>query len=77
VYGTSLSRSIVPLHETPPEDRPAVFSVLTFDGDGAFVGQGTLLRADLYQGPSCESTGEPYIFLGLIGYYFCGRTAGV
>jgi hypothetical protein len=66
-----------PSHETPPEDRPAVFTVLAFDTDGAFIGPATLLRADLYHGQPCESTRAPYTFFPLIGYYFCVRTAGM
>ena len=60
----------------PPEDRPAVVVVLSFDATGAFVGPATMVRADHYHGQQCESTRAPYIYFPLIGYYFCVRTAG-
>ena len=65
-----------PSHDTPVEERPAVFTILTFDPAGAFIGPATLLRADLYHGQQCESTRAPYTFFPLIGYYFCVRTTG-
>jgi len=60
----------------PPADRPANFTLLTFDGAGNFVGTQILLRTDLYHGQLCESTGAPYIFRPPIGYYECVHTAG-
>ena len=60
----------------PPDDRPATFTFLVFDGTGLFVGTELLIRTDLYNGQLCESTGEPYIFRALIGYYECVRTIG-
>lgn len=53
-------------------EPPASYSVRTFSSaDGAFLSTGTLIRADLYNGRVCGPTGEPYVFLGLIGYYEC------
>jgi hypothetical protein len=60
----------------PPDDRPATFTFLVFDGGGVFVGTELLIRTDLYKGQLCESTREPYILRGLIGYYECVRTVG-
>jgi hypothetical protein len=60
----------------PPEDRPATFTFLVFDGSGLFVGTELLIRTDLYNGQLCESTRQPYIFRGAIGYYECIRTIG-
>ena len=60
----------------PPEDRPATFTFLVFDGSGLFVGTELLIRTDLYNGQLCESTNQPYIFRALIGYYECVRTIG-
>lgn len=68
---------VVPSAVLPPEDRPAVVVVLSFDANGAFVGPATMIRADHYNGQPCESTGAPYTFFSLIGYYFCVRTAGM
>jgi hypothetical protein len=60
----------------PPADRPANFTLLTFDGAGNFIGTQILLRADLYHGQLCESTGAPYILRPPIGYYECLHTVG-
>ena len=60
----------------PPDDRPATFTFLVFDGSGLFVGTELLIRTDLYNGQPCESTDQPYIFRALIGYYECVRTIG-
>jgi len=60
----------------PPDDRPATFTFLVFDGSGRFVGTELLIRTDLYNGQLCESTGQPFIFRALIGYYECVRTIG-
>lgn len=67
---------VVPSAALPPADRPAVVVVLSFNAAGAFVGPATMVRADHYNGQPCESTGAPYTFFSLIGYYFCVRTAG-
>jgi hypothetical protein len=58
-----------------PADRPASFTFWIFR-DGRFVGTELLIRSDLYQGQICESTGEPYFFAELIGYYECIHTPG-
>lgn len=62
--------------DPPPADRPASFTFLVFDGAGRFVGTETLIRTDLYNGQLCESTGEPYVFVPVIGYYECVHTTG-
>jgi hypothetical protein len=60
----------------PPDDRPATFTFLLFDGAGSFLGPNILIRTDLYNGQLCESTGQPYTFRGAIGYYECIHTVG-
>ena len=60
----------------PPDDRPASFTFLVFDGTSRFVGTELLLRTDLYNGQRCESTGQPYDFVTVIGYYECIHTTG-
>jgi len=40
---------------------------------GDFVNTAHLIRADLYNGRVCGPTGEPYVFLALIGYYECAH----
>jgi hypothetical protein len=65
-----------PSLDTAPQDRPATFTLLMFDGAGNFIGTLILLRTDLYHGQVCESTGEPYISRPPIGYSECLHTAG-
>ena len=60
----------------PPQDRPATFTFWVFDGSGAFTGTELLIRTDLYNGQRCESTGAPYSFVPVIGYYECIHTPG-
>jgi hypothetical protein len=58
-----------------PPDRPATFTFWIFRED-RFVGTELLIRSDLYKGQICESTGEPYFYASLIGYYECIHTPG-
>ena len=60
----------------PPADRPASFTFLVFDGNGRFTGTEVLIRTDLYAGQLCESTGQPYVFVPVIGYNECVHTVG-
>jgi hypothetical protein len=60
----------------PPDDRPATFTFFVFDGAGGLVGPEFLIRTDLYHGQICESTGQPYVFVPVIGYYECVHAAG-
>jgi hypothetical protein len=54
-----------------PSPSPAN-SVITFSSTtGEFLSTGHLVRADLYNGRICGPTGQPYVFLALIGYYEC------
>lgn len=73
----------------PPADRPATFTLWRFE-NGQFVGTLLVIRPDLYCGadvadpagtctrnaPLCESTGQPYSFVPVIGYYTCLHTPG-
>jgi hypothetical protein len=62
--------------DPPPPDRPASFTFLVFNAAGQFRGTELLLRTDLYSGQVCESTGAPYDFVPVIGYYECVHTIG-
>lgn len=73
----------------PPADRPATFTLWRFE-NGQFVGTLLAIRPDLYCGadvtdpagtctrnaPLCGSTGQPYSFVPVIGYYTCLHTPG-
>jgi hypothetical protein len=55
----------------PPAERPATYNLWRFDESGQFVGPVFLIRTDLYNGQVCESTGESYLEVPIIGYYEC------
>jgi hypothetical protein len=55
----------------PPADRPATYNLWRFDENGQFVGPVFLIRTDLYNGQVCESSGESYVYVPIIGYYEC------
>jgi hypothetical protein len=73
----------------PPADRPATFTLWRFE-NGQFVGTLLAIRPDLYCGadvtdpagtctrnaPLCGSTGQPYSFVAVIGYYTCLHAPG-
>jgi hypothetical protein len=62
--------------DPPPAERPASFTFVLFDGQENYVGTETLIRTDLYQGQVCGPTGEPWVFVPVIGYYECVHRAG-
>jgi hypothetical protein len=52
-----------------PDPAPT-YNVHTFSSSsGEFLSTGHLVRADLFRGQPCGK--DPYVFLGLIGYYEC------
>jgi hypothetical protein len=73
----------------PPADRPATFNLWLYE-NGQFVGTELLIRPDLYCGADvsdptgactreariCQSTGKPYTFAAVIGYYECVHATG-
>ncbi len=61
---------IPPIPGQGEEGRPAYYLV-TFFPDGTLRGGTHFIRADLYQGQTCSATGQPYILLGIVGYYEC------
>jgi hypothetical protein len=70
----------VPPHQSfpvvpPPVDRPPTYTVFLWDGE-TFIGEVLLIRPDLYQGQICPSTGQPYRYIALAGYYECTHTVG-
>lgn len=68
-YNPGLGRPL----PTDPDPGPA-YSVMTFSSaTGEFLSTAHLIRADLYNGRVCGPTGEPYVFLTLIGYYECAH----
>jgi hypothetical protein len=60
----------------PPADRPATYNLFRFEVNGTFVGPVHLIRTDLYSGQVCESTGDEYVLVPIIGYYECVHPGG-
>ena len=54
-------------------DPPPAYTLPTFDLGGMYLGKVHLLRADLYNGQPCDSSGDPYVFRSAIGYCECLR----
>jgi hypothetical protein len=52
---------------------PPAYTLPTFDLGGTYLGKVHLVRADLYTGQPCDSSGDPYVFRSAIGYYECLR----
>ena len=52
-------------------DPPPSYNFLLFGLDGTFIGTQHAIRADLYSGQPCRSTGGDYLFVPRIGYYRC------
>jgi hypothetical protein len=54
-------------------DPPSAYTLPTFDLGGTYLGKVHLVRADLYNGQPCGSSGDPYTLRSAIGYYECLR----
>jgi len=54
-------------------DPPPAYTLPTFDVGGTYLGKVHLVRADLYNGQPCDSSGDPYVLRSAIGYYECLR----
>jgi hypothetical protein len=35
-----------------------------------------LIRPEIYNGQPCESTNQPYIYVGVLGYFECAHIVG-
>lgn len=57
----------------PPADRPETV-VLKRWRDGVFDANVLLIRPEIYNGQVCASTGQSYIYIGVLGYYECAHT---
>ena len=66
-YNSGLGRPILGNTDPPPAYSNLLFS----SSSGEFLFTGHLIRADLYAGQPCAPSGEPYVFLALIGYFEC------
>ena len=42
----------------------------------AFEANVLLIRPEIFNGQTCESTGQPYIYIGVLGYFECAHRVG-
>ena len=59
----------------PPADRPNTVLLKRWR-NGVFEANVHLVRPEIYNGQSCESTDQPYSFIAVLGYYECARIVG-
>jgi hypothetical protein len=56
----------------PPPDRPPTVTLKRWI-NGVFDANVHLIRPEIYQGQTCGSTGAPYAFAAVLGYYECAH----
>ena len=59
----------------PPPDRPETV-ILKRWRNGVFEANVLLIRPEIYNGQRCESTGEPYLYVTVLGYFECAHMVG-
>jgi hypothetical protein len=59
----------------PPADRPETVTLKRWR-NGVFDANVLMIRPEIYNGQACESTGLPYAFIGVLGYFECAHTVG-
>ena len=59
----------------PPADRPPTVTLKRWI-NGVFNANVLLKRPEIYNGQPCESTGAPYTFITVLGYFECAHLAG-
>ena len=59
----------------PPADRPETVMLKRWRTD-VFEANVLLIRPEVYNGQPCESTGQPYIYIGVLGYFECAHLVG-
>ena len=59
----------------PPADRPETVTLKRWRND-VFDANVLLIRPEIYNGQPCGSTGQPYIFVGVLGYFECAHIVG-
>ena len=57
----------------PPADRPPTVTLKRWI-NGVFDANVLLIRPEIYNGQPCESTGAPYTFVSVLGYFECAHT---
>lgn len=59
----------------PPADRPPTVMLKRWLND-VFDANVLLIRPENYNGQTCESTGQPYSYVAVLGYFECAHVVG-
>jgi hypothetical protein len=59
----------------PPADRPETVLLKRWI-NGVFNANVLLIRPEIYNGQPCESTGQSYSYIVVLGYFECAHTVG-
>ena len=59
----------------PPADRPGTLMLKRWRND-VFEANVLLLRPEIYNGQPCESTGQAYSYITVLGYFECAHIVG-
>ena len=59
----------------PPEDRPETLLLKRWR-NGEFEANVLLIRPEIYNGQPCASTGQPYTYATVLGYFECAHMVG-
>ena len=59
----------------PPDDRPQTVTLKRWR-NGVFEANVLLMRPEIYNGQRCESTGQPFSYIVVLGYFECAHTVG-
>lgn len=59
----------------PPADRPATVNLKRWR-NGVFEANVLLIRPEIYNGQLCASTGQTYLYVGVLGYFECAHLVG-
>ena len=59
----------------PPADRPPTVMLKRWR-NGEFEANVLLMRPEIYTGQTCESTGQPFMYVVVLGYFECAHTVG-
>jgi len=69
--GQSLPVVAIP-PDQPPADRPPTVMLKRWR-NGVFDANVLLIRPEIYNGQTCESTNAPYSYIGVLGYFECAH----
>jgi hypothetical protein len=59
----------------PPADRPETLLLKRWR-NGVYEANVLLIRPEIYNGQPCGSTGQPYTYISVLGYFECAHIVG-